>query len=69
MLDWHEVMIKTFNNQISIWIDGEEVFKTTYKDKLGELLGIRIHFEGNGAIDFVRINDHHGNSVLNDDFN
>ncbi len=45
-----ELSIEAKNKQVSVSIDGEAVYKSSYSETMGELVGLRYKFNGLGEI-------------------
>ena len=66
--NWQDVTLSVENRNASISINGEIVFRESYKEDFGVIKGLFYLFEGTGSIDYVRLDNMSGNIVLEDDF-
>ncbi len=64
-----QLMVKTINKQLTIYLNNNEIFKDSYSTSLGRMMMIKISFTGTGALDYVRVMNEHRQTVLEDDFN
>ncbi len=68
MYQWHDVTVSTANKEVSIQLDGENIFSSSYEKSIGQIMEISYFFYGIGAIDNVDLKDGDGLSVFADDF-
>lgn len=47
---WNTVKLINRNKQVSLFLNGKELFSGTYQQSLGEMQGLFLEFEGNGYI-------------------
>lgn len=68
MYQWHDVTVSTANKEVSIQLDGENIFSSSYRESIGQIMEISYFFYGIGAIDGVDLKNGDGVSVFVDDF-
>ncbi|NER13589.1 hypothetical protein GWK08_09085 [Leptobacterium flavescens] len=67
--DYRDIMIRIKDKKISISIDGEEIYSTSYNESLGKFAGIRYRFLGAGEVSYLNITDGStGEVIINEDF-
>ncbi len=66
--EWQEIGIKVKDKNAEISINGEVVFKETYKANYGDIKALIYVFDGVGSIDHVKLDDENGNTVFEDGF-
>lgn len=55
--DWHHLTLKVRNHTVFLYLNEVEVFKTTYKKDIGELIGVTFEIQDAGSIKDVKIYD------------
>ncbi|TCS89074.1 hypothetical protein EDD80_102267 [Anseongella ginsenosidimutans] len=66
--EWQDVDITVESNLAKISLNGEIVFRETFKEDFGEIMGLVYLFEGTGSLDYVRLTDGDGQTAFEDDF-
>ena len=66
--EWQEIGVKVRNKNAEISINGEVVFKETYKENYGDIKALTYVFDGVGSIDHVKLDDANSKTVFEDNF-
>lgn len=66
--EWQDVGIAVEDNRAKISLNGKIVFRETFEEDFGEIMGLVYLFDGTGALDSVRLTDGNGKIVFEDDF-
>jgi gliding motility-associated-like protein len=66
--DWHIVKLRFVNNVFQLFIDGDEVFKSTYTRRICNLDIMKYAMKGGGAIDWIKIYDNNDAVIWQEDF-
>ncbi len=65
---WNDVKMEFKNKVVTIFLNGEEIYKTSYQTSNGKIKGVYYSFGGSGAIDFTRLYDGEKKLVYSEDF-
>ena len=65
---WQDVRITVMDQQLSIQIGSNPPLETTYEKPIGKVVGIWYGFEGSGAVDALRLQDHNGVTTYASEF-
>ena len=65
---WTNFRFHVEGQQMDIYVDGEALYTTQLKKKVGQILGIEFQFKGIGSLDNIEIKNSDGKSVLVDNF-
>lgn len=65
---WQDVGITVKNNHAEIILNGKTVFRETFTEDFGEIMGLVYLFDGTGSLDYVRLSDGHGQTAFEDHF-
>jgi hypothetical protein len=65
---WQKLRCEVKNRQLTVFLNGNEIFKTTYAHDAGKVIGIRYKFMGTGAVNYVRLWDKDKKLIFEDDF-
>ncbi|MBN2635534.1 MAG: hypothetical protein JXR61_04635 [Prolixibacteraceae bacterium] len=65
---WNDIKMEFRNKVVTIFLNGDEIYKTSYDESNGKIKGVFYSFGGSGAIDFVRLYDERQNLVFSEDF-
>ena len=66
---WQHLQIKVFNKQATVYLNGQPVYTTAFKESLGKIMGLACHFTGTGSMDYCRLGKNDGTLVYAEDFN
>jgi hypothetical protein len=66
---WQNLKIKIEGKQANIFIDDKPAYSMSYKKDFGKIVGLVYHFNGTGAIDYVRLTNGDNKLVYSDEFN
>jgi len=69
MNNWNDLKLSINNRIATIYINGQEIYKTSYDKGNGAIKGIFYHFGGSGAVDYARLFDNNNKLVFSEDFN
>ena len=53
--DWQELIIKNDHQTVTVFLNGKELYQTTYKEPIGTIKGLQFSFIGLGEIDYLKI--------------
>ena len=59
-----EIELRAQEQDLSIWIEGKEVYRQKYEDAMGTFVGLRFKFEGIGEVLNFQILDQNGEEVV-----
>lgn len=65
---WSDIEIRNENKTVSVSVAGSLVFKESYQNSIGEILGTTIKFHGSGAVDYVYLKDKDNTTFFEQDF-
>lgn len=65
---WNDVKMVFNNKMVSVYLNGEEIYKTSYKNSNGEIKGVLFRFAGSGSVDYTRLFDANKNLIFTEDF-
>ncbi|MDO1445308.1 hypothetical protein Q0590_03550 [Rhodocytophaga aerolata] len=65
---WQKLRLEVKNRQVSIFLNGKQIYRTVYSNDAGKVVGIRYKFMGAGAVNYVRLWDKHKKLVFEDEF-
>ena len=60
---WQELMLLSRNKELILYLNKREVFKMSYDDVVGKIIGLRYEFKGNGIVESY-VFDRHKNMVF-----
>lgn len=66
--DWKNARMEVANKQVAIYFEDKLIYKTTYKQAVGKIMGIAITSKGAGETDQVRLYNARKELVFADDF-
>ncbi len=66
--EWNTVKINIKNKIITVHLNENEIYKSSYKNSNGKIKGINFSFAGSGAIDYARLFDANNNLTFSEDF-
>lgn len=66
--EWQEIGIKVKNKHAEISLNGERLFRETFKEDFGDIMALTYIFNGTSSIDYVRLEGAHGEAVFEDNF-
>ncbi|MGV3641921.1 MAG: hypothetical protein ACO1NZ_15455 [Adhaeribacter sp.] len=66
--DWKKVRMEVRNKKVSIYFEDQLIFKTAYKQPVGNIMGISITSKGAAETDLVRLYNNRGKLIFADDF-
>lgn len=58
------IKIKTEDKNVTVYIEGEQIYKSSYKESLGNIVGIRFKFKGIGEVEDLILKDLKGKNFL-----
>ncbi len=67
--NWQNISLNVEDKTGKVYLNGEIIYETTFKQDFGRIVGIDYRFSGFGEVDYVRLSDLNGNQVYEDDFN
>ena len=65
---WKNARMEVANKQVAIYFEDKLIYKTTYKQAVGKIMGIAITSKGAGETDQVRLYNARKELVYADDF-
>ncbi|MCG6186406.1 hypothetical protein [Maribellus maritimus] len=65
---WNDVKMDFKDKVVTIFLNGVEIYKTSYEASNGRIKGVYYNFAGSGAIDYARLYDDKKNLVFSEDF-
>lgn len=66
--NWVNLKIQISGKTIQIFSNNLLAIESEIQEEIGRVIGIAFHFEGLGEIDFVKISNQNGNSILEENF-
>ncbi len=58
------IKIKTEDKSVTVYVEGEQIYKNSYKEPLGNIVGLRFKFKGIGEVEDLMLKDLKGKSFL-----
>lgn len=65
---WNNISIHNKNKFVSVAIADSVVFKNSYQQSIGKILGTSIMFHGSGSVDFINVQDSLNTTLFFEDF-
>ncbi|QGY45463.1 hypothetical protein GM418_17825 [Maribellus comscasis] len=65
---WNDVKMEFRDKVVTIFLNGVEIYKTSYEASNGKIKGVYYNFAGSGAIDYARLYDDKKKLVFSEDF-
>jgi hypothetical protein len=65
---WQKLRCEVKNKQLTVFLNDQQIFSTTYTHDAGKVIGIRYKFMGAGAVNYVKLWDQDKKLVFEDDF-
>ncbi|MCG8702413.1 MAG: hypothetical protein MI922_30455, partial [Bacteroidales bacterium] len=65
---WRKVKLVSINNDISVYLDSNLIFKTRLNKNCGNIKGLLFDTEGSGAMDYCYLKDENGEAVYKEEF-
>jgi hypothetical protein len=66
--EFRTIKLSVKDQQVSIYLDGEELFTTTYSEPVGKLAGLRFRFLGAGEVQSLDVFDPEGQQIFQGNF-
>lgn len=66
--NWNDVKMIFRNKLVTIFLNGVEIYRTSYEDSKGPIKGIFYRFAGSGAVDYAHLYDTDGNLTFSEGF-
>lgn len=67
--DWKTVRVVVNRGICRLFLEGKLIYQLAYRQPLGQLKGIRLAFNGNGYVDYVKLLNASQQEKYRDDFN
>ena len=68
MDEWNKVKLEISNKMVTILLNDEEIYTTSYEGSNGDLKGVSYRFAGSGAVDYTRLYTPKGELTFSCDF-
>lgn len=65
---WNDVKMEFKNKIVTIFLNGNEIYKTSYENSNGYIKGVSFQFAGSGSIDYARLYDSAQKLIFSEDF-
>ncbi|WP_321343912.1 hypothetical protein [uncultured Draconibacterium sp.] len=65
---WNKVKLEISNKMVTIFLNDEEIYTTSYEGSNGALKGVSYRFAGSGAVDYTRLYNPKGELTFSCDF-
>ncbi|KJF42015.1 hypothetical protein [Draconibacterium sediminis] len=66
--NWNTVKLEISNKFVTVLLNDEEIYTTTYQNSNGALKGISYRFAGSGAVDYAKLSDNNDQLVFSEEF-
>ncbi len=66
---WNDFELQIENKLVTILLNGEEIYRTSYDNSNGAIKGVAYNFGGSGAIDYLQLYSADDQLVYSEDFN
>ena len=66
---WNDLKMVFKNKLVTVLLNGEEIYRTSYQESNGPIKGIFYRFVGSGAIDYAHLYNENNELTFSDDFN
>lgn len=66
--NWNDVKMVFKNKLVTIFLNNEEIYRTSYEDSNGAIKGLFYWFAGSGAVDYARLYDAKGELTYSENF-
>lgn len=65
---WNHIRCLVKDQQFELLVNDQIIYSVTYKEPVGNVMGISFRFQGAGAVDYVRLKDEKEKVVYEDEF-
>lgn len=65
---WNDIKIEFRNKVVTLFLNGKEIYKTSYNNSNGDIKGVFYRFAGSGAIDYSQLYDAKENLIFSENF-
>ena len=65
---WNDVKMEFKNKIVTVFLNGDEIYKTSYENSNGPIKGVNYRFAGSGSIDYLHLFDSEENLTFSEDF-
>ncbi|MCY1720075.1 hypothetical protein OU798_06960 [Prolixibacteraceae bacterium Z1-6] len=66
--EWNDVKMEFKNKMVSVFLNGKEIYKTSYGNSNGDIKGIFYRFAGSGSVDYIRLYDSEKELIFDEEF-
>ncbi|WP_303918096.1 hypothetical protein [Draconibacterium sediminis] len=66
--NWNTVKLEISNKFVTVLLNDEEIYTTTYQNSNGALKGVSYRFAGSGAVDYAKLSDNKDQLVFSEEF-
>ena len=68
ILQWQDFEWITKDKKVQLRLNGQEVLSTHFVEDYGDIVGLIYTFSGSGSVDYIRMSDHNGEKVYQEEF-
>ncbi|WP_163323910.1 hypothetical protein [Draconibacterium mangrovi] len=65
---WNTLKLEISNKFVTVLLNDEEIYTTTYQNSNGALKGVSYRFAGSGAVDYAKLSDNNDQLVFSEEF-
>ncbi|WP_372649977.1 hypothetical protein [Draconibacterium sp.] len=65
---WNTVKLEISNKFVTVLLNDEKIYTTTYQNSNGALKGVSYRFAGSGAVDYAKLSDNNDQLVFSEEF-
>lgn len=66
--NWNTVILEIRNKFVTIYLNDENIYTTSYQDSNGAIKGVSYRFAGSGAVDYAKLSDNNDQLVFSEEF-
>jgi len=66
--NWQDLSITVKNKHAQVFIEGDQIYESSYSEDFGQIMGLVFRFTGTGSVDFIEVMDADGEMVYHELF-
>nr|WP_321357477.1 hypothetical protein [uncultured Draconibacterium sp.] len=66
--NWNTIKLKINNKFVTIFLNNEKIYTTSYQNSNGAIKGVSYRFAGSGAVDYAQLSDTNDQLVFSEEF-
>lgn len=66
--EWNDIEVENSNKALAVKVADETVFRHSYEQSIGNIVGVSLQFHGSGYVDYFELSDENLNPLFTTDF-